>query len=160
MIGLAIKYSQAQFKKLSDKLSDFERGRVVHQSTQDVAEFMQDKLRRYPAQKHVTRAQAFGQTFQSDKQRRWFFAALGSGELTLPYQRTNALAQGWDVRPLGSDGVQLINETPYAGYVMERSKQSRMAKLIGWQTVSYWLQRYGSEIGRVALKNIRRWKDS
>ena len=77
--------------------------------------------------------------------------------MTLPYQRTNTLKGGWITEPLGKDGTALFNETPYSELVQERTRQSRMMAIIGWHTVSYYLQRYSSEIGRVALQNVRRW---
>ncbi len=82
----------------------------------------------------MSRAAAYGTAFFSERQRRWFFAALKSGELQLPYSRTNALADSWRVEGLTSDHVRLLNEAPYAGYMIEQTRQSRMARLIGWKT--------------------------
>ncbi len=160
MIGIKIEIDQGQFQRLTAKLASFERQQVVHQTVHDTAVFMQGKMREYPPQISVTRAQAYGQTFQNDKQRRWFFAALRRGELTIPYKRTGHLADMWRVWEPAKNQAVLTNDTSYAGLVQERGKQSRMMTIIGWRTVSYWLQRYSSEIGRVALSNIRRWIES
>jgi hypothetical protein len=155
--GFRITYDQGQFKRLSAKLSPTETKKVIHQTTDEVTDFLLDKVREYPAQKSVTRNQAFGRTFESERQRRWFFWALRSGRIQVPYQRTGALGRAWRIVRSSGDVRILTNEAPAARYIFERGTQSRMMKMIGWKTVSYWLQRYRSEIGRVALANVRRW---
>ena len=156
-VGFTIRYNQAQFKKLSQKLSPDETKQVVHQTTDEVSEFFKRKMQDYPPQKRVTRQQAYGKTFFTDKQRRWFFGALNRGELEIPYRRTKKLAEGWTVLKGTRGERSLTNITPYAPLVQDRSRQSRMMKIIGWRTVSYYLWRYASEIGRVGLVNVRRW---
>lgn len=57
------------------------------------------------------------QPFVSDKQRRWFFANLRSGALSVPYERTYRLQRGW--QPFRtSTGAEVRNDVPYAGMVM------------------------------------------
>lgn len=91
-------------------------------------------LKHYPAYKKVTRRQAFGIPFFSEKQRRWFFWALKSGRLTLPYKRTNKLKNAW--RITGDRWRPVIrNDMPYAHHVMSDDRQSRMQKKIGWRTM-------------------------
>ncbi len=158
-IGFRVTYNQAQFRHLSDKLSAIEIKQVITQSTKDVATFLQGKMQEYPPEKRVTRKQAYGVTFFTDKQRRWFFAALNSGELELPYRRTGALREGWRIMHV-ENKYALTNDVGYAGFVQERSQQSRMQRIIGWKTVSTQLQRYKSELGRVGMTNIRRWAKS
>ena len=82
MIGFRINiHPPGQFEKLSAKLNNFERKQVVHQTTVEVTQFLKGKMQEYPPEKRVTRKQAYGQTFFSDKQRRWFFAALQIGRV-------------------------------------------------------------------------------
>lgn len=92
-------------------------------------------LKHYPAYKYVSRKSAYGVTFFSDKQRRWFFANLKEGNLNLPYTRTNKIADNWEK---GGDRWRRVirNDTPYIGYVMGDTTQSRMSKKIGWRTTS------------------------
>lgn len=73
-------------------------------------------LMRYPPQSHKK------MNFVSDKQRRWFFWALRSGQITVPYQRTRNYAQGWKIEKTPSRGVRsigysLINRVPYTKHV-------------------------------------------
>jgi hypothetical protein len=157
LIGIHLRYASAQLQKITDKLDGFKRKQVLHQTLEEVGKLLMDDLKQYPPQRHVSRAQAYGQTFSSDRQRRWFFAALASGELQLPYSRTNTLADAWKLEPLGSEGVGLINEAPYAGLVMGKGTQARMMKLIGWPTVESVLKRYRPRIGRVAMQSILKW---
>ena len=93
-------------------------------------------LRHYVPQKHVTRTQAYGRPFETEKQRHWFFANLRSGKLKIPYQRTEKLRQGWIMQ--GNDYQKKItNKVPYAPYVQGIAGQSRMSRKIGWRS---WLE--------------------
>lgn len=156
--GFVVSYNQAQFKRLSAKLSPPEVAQLVHQTTRNVADFMRGKAQEYPPEKRVTRRQAYGVTFFTAKQRRWFWAALNSGELELPYRRTNTLRDSWNISG-GNDRVMVTNTADYFKFVHERGRQSRMMTIIGWKTVSYWLQKYKSEIGRVGIRNARLWAE-
>lgn len=92
-------------------------------------------LRHYPPTKRVTRKAAYGRTFFSDRQRKWFFAALRSGELHLPYARTGELGAGWE--KIGDKWRRVIrNKVAYAKHVVSDDRQSRMSKKIGWRTIS------------------------
>jgi len=156
MIGISVTYSTGEFQRLSRKLSDFERRQVLHQTVEEVGAFLLPKLKKYPPRRYVSRKAAYGRTFFSDRQRRWFFAALRSGELSIPYGRSGTLAAGWEVQPVGTQEVRLVNSVGYAGYVMGDT-QSRHEKLVGWRTVRQYVREYGGQIGRIALTVIRAW---
>lgn len=158
MIGIEISYDQGQFKRLMDKLDAFERKQVYHQTVKDVAEFMERKVKEYPPYKYVSRREAYGVPFFTVKQRRWFFAALRSGELDLPYKRTNTLKENWNVTVTGKGQLRLSNDTAYSGQV-QGARQSRMMTRIGWQTIDQYLKKYDGEIGRVMLKRVKEWSD-
>lgn len=98
----------------------------------DVSKYLLDILRTYPPQKRVTRLEAFGKTFFSARQRRYFFYALEAGIINLPYSRTQTLRRGWKQIGRGAQSI-LANETPYAALVMGDGEQSRMAVKIGWK---------------------------
>lgn len=65
----------------------------------------------YPGQSHKK------QPFKSAKSRRFFFAALRSGAITVPYRRTFALQDAWDWRPEGN-GAMVFNAHPHADGVI------------------------------------------
>jgi hypothetical protein len=121
----------------------------------DVAEYFQGKLQHYPEYKYVSRQEAYGKTFFSERQRRWFWAALHSGELQIPYRRTRTLRNAWEIMSLGSD-VLLVNETDYAPHVQQRLTQSRMMLLRNWQPVEGVAAQFGGEAVRMATERLMR----
>ena len=61
--------------------------------------------------------------WQSDKQRRAYFATNGFGG-GIPYQRTDELSEGWEYKPLNNGyGYRIDNKVPYATYVQGESQQ-------------------------------------
>ena len=159
MIGLRFEYNQAQFAALSKKLTSFERKDVLGQTLGEVSEFMRDKLRDYPSYRYVSRKAAYGQSFSSDRQRRWFFWALGSG-LIKPGQdnRTRTLAEGWQINQTGPHQIDLFNDVPYAKFVQGTvTEQARQPRMVGWKSITVWLRTFQSEIGRVGMSNLKRW---
>lgn len=72
---------------------------------------------KYPAQSGRKRA------FVSAKQRRFFFAALKRGSITVPYQRTGHLGGSAVKQPFGG-GVDVVWQAPYSEIVIGE-KQDR-----------------------------------
>lgn len=126
--------------EISSKLESLPE-RVIDPAIDAVNEFVLNILKTYPPQKRVTRSQAYGGNgFFSDKQRRWFFAALRRGEIDTPYKRTQELRRNWKVIGEGRNSI-IANETPYGPYVMgdddgSNQQRSRHEKLAGWRTVN------------------------
>lgn len=163
MIGLRFEFNSGQFKKLSTKLDKFERGDVLGQTLGEVGEFMRGKLREYPSYRFVSRRAAYGVPFFSDKQRRWFFAALADGRITPGRpNRTGALGDGWRITSNGPKQIDLVNAVEYAKYVQGTDPHPHAAqpRMAGWKSITYWLKTFHSEIGRVGMKNLKRWIDS
>ena len=101
----------------------------------DASEYLIEVFKQQPPPKYVTRKAAYGTSFFSDKQRRWFFAALNSGEIKVPYRRTQEMRNAW--RQVGSgERSFIVNETQAAVFTMGDDTQSRHEKLVGWETVS------------------------
>lgn len=120
---------------------------LVEQVMTSVSEYSLEVVReQQPPQKHVSRADAYpdapaGPGWFSDRQRRWFFAALASGELQTPYRRTGTLAEGWRLEKQG-EGFVLTNSVPYAPYVQGFAFQSRHEALVGWKKVNVIIDSY------------------
>ena len=77
--------------------------------------------------------------FVSVKQRRWFFAALRKGEITVPYRRTGLLGRAWTRRitgrGLGMVGfVGNVTGRTYGRYVQDSKRQARIHQR-RWSTV-------------------------
>lgn len=126
------------------------------QVTSDVGEFVRGKLQRYPPYKYVSRRTAYGVPFFTDRQRRWFFAALRSGELQIPYVRTRTLRNSWVLADAPGGDMVLRNITPYAGYVQKESSQSRMMRLRDWTTEERVVTENAAGIGRTADESYNR----
>ena len=99
------------------------------------------KMAVYPPRKKVTIQQIGG--WASEKQRRWFFWALRSGAIEVPYRRGQSpgsedIADKWTTaQPTLSDGgltAKVGINVSYAHYVQGDGTQSRMMKMIGWKT--------------------------
>ena len=77
------------------------------------------KLAQYPP---ASRAK---QPFVSDKSRRYFFAALRSGALVVPYRRSGALGKpdNWSQTPSG-DGLTLTSQMEYSDLVRSKGRQA------------------------------------
>ena len=80
----------------------------------------------YPPQSHAP------QPFRSDKSRRFFFAALRSGQITVPYQRTMALQQAWQVQPT-PEGADVVNASAHAAWTVTKATQAHY-HAGNWQT--------------------------
>jgi hypothetical protein len=94
-----------------------------------------------PKWKRVTRREAFGQTFKSDRQRRWFFAnfrdLIKYGAPMPWYQRhspTGGVGGSWSISGKGLDQT-ITNLKPYARYLYGE-RQSRLHARIGYRKMS------------------------
>lgn len=74
--------------------------------------------------------------FVSEKQRRYFFAALADGTIQVPYRRTRTLGRRWTTKvEFVNGGVvgTIGNVTPYAPLVQSRTEQAGI-HYMHWQT--------------------------
>ena len=163
MIGLRFEYNQGQFKALGDKFNSFEKQMVLSQSVNDVGQYMLYRLREYPAYRYVSRIAAYGRSFVSDRQRNWFFWALGAG-IIHPGQnnRTGKLGKGWEIKQVNPKQIDLVNAVEYAKYVQGTDPHPHAAqpRMAGWKSITVWLRTFSSEIGRVGMKNLQHWIDA
>lgn len=95
-------------------------------------------LAHYEVYKYVKRVKAYGQAFQSDRQRRWFFAALHEGKILPGYpRRTGKTQRGYVQKPTnGGYGVMIENKEAGAYYTRDDKGQARLNALAGWRKVS------------------------
>ena len=76
------------------------------------------------------------QPFKSAKQRRYFFAALRSGKITVPYPRTQGLAANTSKRRLGLSGMAVKFTRPYAAFVIGEDEEQADYHKGTWTTVT------------------------
>ena len=110
-------------------------------------------VKKYPPYKYVTFQQAYGGWF-SEKQRRYVMARIAEGTIKpgMP-NRTNRFAQGWKIIDKGTQSI-IVNEVPYAGYLMGDGTQARMHTKIGWDTLSKWINNNMSGIINAARQGL------
>ena len=103
-----------------------------------------------PPPKYVSRTQAYGVPFFSEKQRRWFFANLNDGSLKVPHHRTQDMRKGW--KQIGAGVKSLVaNEVPGVEFVVGDEHQSRHEKLVGWKTVGATVNAHMPRIEKIAV---------
>jgi len=141
-------------KEVQQALSRFPKD-AVDFGADKMSEFIVDVLKQYPPRKSVTRKQAYGQTFQSQKQRRWFFAALRSGEIQVPYIRTQGLRNGWKSIGKGAEQI-IVNEREGAKFVMGNDTQSRHESLVGWLTIDGVIEEHKTGILKKFVGGVKR----
>lgn len=72
------------------------------------------------------------QPFTSAKSRRYFFAALKSGAITVPYRRSHELQDGWDYKPTG-DGAEVFNTSSHAALTIDKATRTKYHKGGPWK---------------------------
>lgn len=137
---------QKQLKELPDAVKDA--------VGDDVAKYMLNVVQAYPPQRRVTRKQAYGVTFFSDRQRKWFFAALNQGLITVPYRRTQGFRRAWRIMGEGIKSI-IVNESKYGPFLMDDSRQSRMSAMIGWKKLNDLVKERAPKIQRIADAAIK-----
>ena len=83
-------------------------------------------LKHYATYNYISRKKAYGVSFFSDKQRRWFFANMPA----IPYRRTGAQGKAWHLEGSGTT-VRMVNRDPSVKFTRG---QTQLHKKMGWQT--------------------------
>ena len=128
--------------------------------TNDVSDFVIELLKIYPDQRRVTRAAAYGQTFFSDQQRKFFFAALRDGRITVPYNRTYGQKDAWHKEEGSIGKITIVNQSKGVMFTRDNQRQSRHEAMVGWAKVKDVLdgsmQRIFGAAGAAVKKAIKR----
>jgi len=115
-------------------------------------------LRHMVAYKYISRATAYGKSFVSDKQRRWFYAALAAGEIHPGSGERHDTTRGW-TGVASSDGYsyRATAKGAAAYFTMSDQGQSRQAALVGHRKASDVVRTNISGGLRAAVKAVNRW---
>ena len=116
-------------------------------------------LRHPVAYRYVDRTTAYGQPFFTDKQRRWFFAALNRGDIHPGSgYRSGATENGWYYSTT-NDGyaAHLYNDTPGAPYVYGNINQARQPALVGWRKMQDIISTNINGAIRAGQQAVNRW---
>lgn len=112
-------------------------------------------LAHYVPYRYISVAQAGG--WKSDKQRRYVMAMIREGKIDpgVPH-RTGEMQRGWTYHEeMGR--YRIVNEVPYAGYVMGDTEQTRMHELGGWRKVAEVVQSNLAGAFRHAQAMVNQW---
>jgi hypothetical protein len=84
-------------------------------------------LKQYAPYKYVSRKKAYGVSFFSDKQRRWFFANMPS----IPYQRTGEQGKAWRLEGIQGNNATIANRKKSSEFTRG---QTNLHRIMGWMT--------------------------
>jgi len=123
------------------KINVLLKKQAVVRGVQKAAVFVKGEIAEYPPVKRLSRRQVYGETFASDKQRRFFFAALRDHKIDVPYRRgispgSERHGQSWTVRP-EKGGLRAVigSDTSYGRRLQDAPKMSLYAAAVGWKPV-------------------------
>ena len=124
------------------------------------AEVLKGKIATYPASPGG-RPQ-FPHGFKSDRQRRFFFGALASGDIEVPWRRgqsdlSEKLGQSWSVQSLGWNAKQVGTSVSYAPFVQGPEDQSAYHQATGWKTTRDVVEADGAKIADGVREEIAAW---
>lgn len=140
-------------------LQRMERLEGVKDGLVSAAVYLKGKFSEYPPQKRIARKRVYGETFKSDKQRRYVFAAMKRGEI--PYMRgtsakSQALGRRW-ARETRRGGLEQVigNNARYAEYV-QGDEQSEYMRRVGWRKMSDIAKREEGNVNRIVNQYVKR----
>lgn len=121
-----------------------------------VAEYVIKVYKHYPPYRYVPRERAYGRTFQSAKQRRYFFWALHKGIIKIGNHRTQKLRNAWVQVGSGQNSI-IANETPYAAYVMgDFVQQANQPMMVGWRQYDLVFDDHKDKIDKVLFGSTKK----
>ena len=138
-----ISFKIRNLDKVKKYLASLPRG-VTFVALKAISEWLvgdsQSGLRHPEPYKFVTRKSAYGFSFFTDKQRRWFFWALHSGKIN-PGQnnRTGKSAEAWTFTPQEKGknySFRLVNDTAGGYWTRSDKYQARQLGKVGWWKVA------------------------
>ena len=163
LIGITV---SQDVDKIKEKLGKLVPG-YIDAGSEAASKYLLDVLvnKEIPEWRKVTRTSVYGEPFKTDKQRRFFFAALADGRIEVPYQRrgkSDGIQSNWKIEGSGAE-VTLTNDAPAAVYLYDNQKQSLFMGLmgIGWSKIGVILRQYTPQMvrsfmtaGRNYIRNI------
>lgn len=122
------------------KLDSLGKMRTVKLVMKAAGLYVKGKVSVAPAVKRMTRASVYGEPFKTERQRRFFFAAMRNGTIEVPYIRNSspgseAITKRWGI-VVSPDGMEVTigNNASYARLVHGADgEQSKYLGLVGWR---------------------------
>lgn len=101
----------------------------------------------YPAQSRKS------QPFRTERSRRWFFWALRSGYISVPYNRTGRLANSWRAEKRGQSEWIIGNSAEYSSLVVGEGRQATY-HADNWWTAESLIKPRTSELTRLVAQDL------
>jgi hypothetical protein len=116
-------------------------------------------LRHNEPYKYVSRKSAYGVTFFTPKQKRWFFWALKTGQIDPGSgTRTGKTSAAWKAEPsVNGYQMKITNDTPGGYYTRDDKGQARQPAKVGWRKVSQVLTDNYLGAIRAAVQAVNKW---
>jgi hypothetical protein len=124
----------------------------------NAAIYLEGKASIYPKVNRLTRMEVYGESFQSDAQRRLIFAKIASGEI--PYERgttrsSEDLETSWTIKETNRGlGAEIGSDTSYGLYVMGDDDQTEYMDAVGWKTTDEIVSEERSKVTKDVMKVI------
>jgi hypothetical protein len=133
-----VKLPIRNFEKVQEYLGKVPRG-AVKAAIAALGEYFLGNdahgLKHYEPYKYVSRKRAYGQTFQSEKQRRWFWA--NGGPDMIGNNRSGETANAWTAKSTNSGyGLTLENKAEGAKWIWGDRTQAAQPALVGHRTAT------------------------
>ena len=140
-------------------LAELANPAILRNAVRAAAMTLERRFKAYPPVRRLTRKAVYGRTFESDKQRRFFFWALRAGVIEVPYYRgqnvrSENLQQSWTTESLSDTAAAVGTQVSYAPMQMDATRQTRYAKAVGWRTVQSHMADGAAEVGQVLEAGI------
>jgi len=116
-------------KKLLEETPQGTKGAALEAAAKYIIGNNRHGRKNYPAFKCITRKSAYGQTFVSDKQRRYVMMQIKAGKIDpgAPH-RTGNYQRSWEMRGSGTQ-TRIVGELPHSSW------PDRLAKKVGWRAI-------------------------
>ena len=160
--SMSIKINQQDRRRLLRKLGKDRYQEAVGAALLAAGQTYKGKIATYPTRRRITRESVYGEPFVSDRQRRFFFAALRDGRIDVPYRRgqspgSQRLGQRWTVRRRQWHTVIVGNNASYAPFVQGPKRQSEFMRALGWKTTEDVAREHGGDIMDSVQQQISLW---
>lgn len=127
---MEIKVDDAEVRRLLTKLESAEPFKA---GLKAMGGFLRGRMSVYPP----TDGNRPPQPFVSERQRRYFFAALRDGRIKMPYRRSGNLAKRWGQAEADGGLTQIVgNDASYAPFVVGMQSQSSYMRSLGWKSTA------------------------
>lgn len=142
---------QAYLERLSVQLRETVEGAMAEYFVGDESHGLKHEV----AYRYVSRTEAYGQPFVSDRQRRYVMARIHDGTITPGVEnRTHQMAAAWDWEQSG--GQTFIRNEAQGVEFVEGDQQARQPDLVGWRKYAEIIQTNIDGALRAATQAINR----